>query len=183
MLSGLGADVVDADQVSRDLVGPGAPLLREIADAWGHDLIREDGSLDRAALAGRVFGRPEEVARLNALTHPPIMAEMRRRIETSDAEVAVLMAPLLLEAGGDADVDEIWVVAADPARRVRRVMERDAATETDALRRIAAQLDEEERLRRADVVIRNEGSVEAVRAQVESALRDARRRMDRGNGR
>lgn len=182
LLSDMGAEVIDADQVSRDLVQPGSALLEAMAAAWGADVLRPDGSLDRAVLAGRVFGRPAEVARLNALTHPPIMAEMCRRVEASDADVAVMMAPLLLEAGGADDVDEIWVVAADPALRIQRIVERDAATEEDARRRIAAQLDEDERLRRADVVIRNEGSLESLRAQAEARMREVRRRIERGHG-
>ncbi|MBM3461188.1 MAG: dephospho-CoA kinase, partial [Armatimonadetes bacterium] len=154
----LGASIVDADVVSRELMGPGSEILREIASAWGADVLRGDGSLNRPLLAERVFGQPEQVARLNAITHPPIMREMSRRVEAAPTPVAVLMAPLLLEAGGEDDVDEVWVVDAPPGLRVQRVMARDGATEAQALQRIGAQMDDETRKARADVVISNVGT-------------------------
>lgn len=152
-----GADVVDADEVSRFLTKPGSPLLLQMAEAWGADIIGADGELDRALLAQRVFGNPQEVERLNRMSHPPIMREIRSRLRQSNAKVAVLMAPLLLEAGGINLVDELWVVVANPRVRILRAMERDKCSAEEAQARIDAQLSDHERVRLARVIIPNEG--------------------------
>lgn len=157
LLAQWGATVLDADQISRDLVAPGQPLLAAVCDAWGQDLLAPDGSLQRAMLASKVFGSPQELARLNALCHPPIMQEMERRAREATSSVVVLMAPLLLEAGG-AQVDETWVMSCSPKVRVQRVMQRDGLDEQAVIARLQGQFDEATRVAAADVVIPNEGT-------------------------
>lgn len=169
MLSRRGAAVVDADRVSRDLVAPGSPLLAKIVEAWGEGVLSPDGSLDRKALSSRVFGDTEAVGRLNALTHPAILAEMARRAEASGEAVAVFMAPLLFEAGGEGLVDEVWVVTADEGERVRRILARDGLSETEARARIAAQVAPAQARARADVVIENDGDLVETERQVDEA--------------
>lgn len=162
-----GARIIDADRVSRDLVQPGSLLLFRLEELWGEDILDSEGCLDRARLAARVFGHPEEVARLNALMHPAILREIRLRLAESSEGVTVLMAPLLFEAGADALVDEVWVVRASPPLRLERLRRRDGLTEEQGRLRLAAQLDEDERLARADVIIDNEGDLASLRRQVE----------------
>ncbi|NDD30862.1 MAG: dephospho-CoA kinase [Proteobacteria bacterium] len=169
MLSRRGAAVVDADRVSRDLVAPGSPLLAKIVEAWGEGVLSPDGSLDRKALSSRVFGDTEAVGRLNALTHPAILAEMARRAEASGESVAVFMAPLLFEAGGEGLVDEVWVVTADEGERVRRILARDGLSETEARARIAVQVSPAQARARADVVIENDGDLVETERQVDEA--------------
>lgn len=171
-----GASLVDADIVSRDLVAPGAPLVAAIAAQWGADVLTASGALDRKALAARVFGNPEAVRRLNALTHPAILAEMGRRAETADSALVVFMAPLLFEAGGEGMVDEVWVVTADDEVRVRRTMARDGVSESEARARMAAQVAPSDACARADVVIENNGDLAHTEAQVEQAWRAAQAR-------
>jgi dephospho-CoA kinase len=169
MLARRGAAVVDADRVSRDLVAPGSPMLGAMVAAWGPDILDASGALDRKVMAARVFGRDEEVQRLNAITHPAILAEMRKRVETAPEPFVVFMAPLLFEAGGDGMVDEVWVVRADEDVRVQRVLARDGLTEAQARARISAQWRPEESVRRAHVVIENNGDPRETEAQVGEA--------------
>lgn len=169
MLVRRGAALVDADQVSRDLVVPGAPLLARLVQEWGSGILTDGGALDRKALAARVFGDDPAVRRLNALTHPAILAEMRRRAMSAASPVVVFMAPLLFEAGGQALVDEVWVVCADDDVRVRRTMKRDGVREDEARARMAAQVSPTDARARADVVIENNTDLTATEAQVEEA--------------
>lgn len=169
MLRARGAAVVDADVVSRDLVAPGSPMLARLAEAFGPDVINAQGGLDRKAMAARVFGREDAVRRLNAITHPAILEEMRQRAQRETTEAVVFMAPLLFEAGGEKLVDEVWVVTADEAVRVARILARDAIPEADARARIAAQIDPAESRRRADVVIENNDDLSATEAAVDRA--------------
>ena len=167
-LEAWGATIVDADVISRELMLPGSQLLGQLVDAWGDDILQPDGTLHRAALAAKVFGRPEQVQRLNVLAHPPIMREMECRAAAAQTSVVVLMAPLLLEAGGGA-VDEVWAVTCAPAIRQARVVARDQVSMDDVSRRMAAQIDDAERAAQAQVLIPNEGSLEELRTVVRCA--------------
>jgi dephospho-CoA kinase len=166
-----GAVIIDGDEVARALMGPGSPLLRKVAEAFGDEVIRPDGSLDRRRLSGMVFGNPEAVARLNALAHPPIMAEIARRLrEMADAcetRVVCVVAPLLLEVGGRHMVQRLLVMWAEVDERVRRVMARDGVSEGEVRQRIAAQMPAEEQLAGADWVIDTGAGMEATRRQLE----------------
>lgn len=169
MLAARGATVVDADLVSRDLVQPGMPLLARLAETWGADIVDAQGALNRALLASRVFGRDDEVKRLNAITHPAILAEMEHRADAAATGVVVFMAPLLLEADGGRLVDEVWLVTAPEDLRVARILRRDAITETEARARIAAQMKAQESARQAQVVIDNAGDLVTTEGSVEAA--------------
>lgn len=152
-----GASILDADAVARELMGPGSAVLWEVAAAFGPEVLRPDGSLDRRKLSDLVFGDPQAVARLNALTHPPIMAEIQRRLQELAREggtaVACVVAPLLLEAGGRKLVDRLLVMVANEEERVRRVMARDGLSESEVRRRMAAQLSPGEQVKGADWVV------------------------------
>jgi dephospho-CoA kinase len=170
-LERLGAVLVDADQVSRELMVPGSPVYQAVLEAFGPEILAPDGSIDRAALGRRVFSSPEDLERLNRLTHPPIWEELRRRTaELSRTHpVVVLVAPLLLEHGGERYVDQVWVVACPEEQQVARLMARDGFSFEEATRRIAAQMPTSQKVARADVVIHNDGSLEELRARVEAA--------------
>lgn len=176
MLVELGALVIDADAIVHELQAPGQPLLQEIARAFGPGILRPDGSLDRAALGDVVFRDPGARSRLGALTHPPVIAEMRRRAEAAQArgaEVVVLDIPLLFEgkkAGtGSAvafDFDLTVLVYAPPALQVERQIARNGYARDEAERRVAAQMPIEEKKALADRVIDNSGSLEETFRQV-----------------
>lgn len=185
-----GAEILDADEVARELTAPGMPLVREIAAAFGAEFLRPDGSLDRGRLARFVFSDRAQVARLNAITHPPILAEMRRRLELlrgspRPPRVVCVVAPLLLEARdtlGEAalPVDRLLVITAAEEERVRRVMARDGLSEEEVRARIAAQMRPEEQTRRADWVVDTTAGREAARKQLEQVWQEIARLAEDG---
>lgn len=166
-----GAALVDADQVSRELTRPGSPVLAKLVEAFGPDILQSDGLLDRKGLAGRVFGDPRALERLNQITHPAIWKEIHHQLgELSQTHpVVVLVAPLLLEHGGERYVDQVWVVHVRPEVQLERLMRRDGLSAEQAEARRSAQISASERLQRADVVIDNSGSPEETVRQIESS--------------
>lgn len=171
-LKALGAVVIDADQVARDVVEPGTPALREIVRTFGESILNDDGTLDRKKLGAVVFANPDARARLNGITHPRIEEaiarekEKYRNLHGADNTVLVIEAPLLLEAGLDRDMDEIWVVGIDEEVQVKRLAERDNVLLDEARRRIASQLPQAEKLKAATRVIDNSGSRAETEKQV-----------------
>ena len=174
MLARLGAAVIDADRIVHELQAPGTPLLRQIVAAFGEEVLRPDGSLDRARLGRRVFANPEARQRLNGLVHPAVGAEMARRLEAArqaGARLVVLDIPLLLESrtrGGGAGrlVEEVIVVYAPASLQIERQMARDGSTREEAQARVRAQMPIEEKRRLADHVIDNSGSLKETQRQV-----------------
>ncbi|GAB2838530.1 dephospho-CoA kinase [Microbacterium insulae] len=171
-----GAVVVDADQIVRDVQQPGSPVLADLADAFGADILRADGSLDRAALGTRAFGDDDAVARLNAIVHPAVRIESAERFAAAFAAdpeaVVVYDVPLLVEARVD-DPWELIVVAHAPADvRRHRLVELRGLSEADAAARLASQVSDEARLAVADVVIDTAGSLEETHRQVDELWRD-----------
>lgn len=152
-----GAVVVDADAIVRDVQREGSPVLQALAAEFGGDILRADGTLDRAALADRTFGDPAAVARLNAIVHPAVRAESARRFAEAFAAdpraVVVYDVPLLAEARSDDPWDLIVVAHAPADVRRRRLIDLRGFTESDASARIAAQVPDDVRLALADVVV------------------------------
>jgi dephospho-CoA kinase len=169
----LGVPVIDADRVAREVVEPGEPALDEIAASLGADLVRPDGTLDRARLRERVFADPDARRRLEAILHPRIRTRMREslaRIPTG-TPYAVCVIPLLFETGQRDLVDRVLVVEAAEPVRVGRVTGRDGVTEAQVRRILAAQCPTEVRAAGADDLIVNEGSESELAAKV-SALHE-----------
>jgi dephospho-CoA kinase len=139
--------------------------------AFGPDLLREDGSLDRRKLSRAVFGDSQAVARLNALTHPPIKLEIQRRLGELASEegeqLVCVVAPLMLEAGCEELVDRLLVVVAEERERVRRVAGRDGLTEGEVRQRMAAQLPPADQCREADWVVDTTPGREDARRQLD----------------
>lgn len=170
-LAAKGAVVVDADAIVREVQAPGTPVLDGIAAEFGPEVLRADGSLDRAALGARVFGHPDRLAALNALVHPAVRAESVRRFRAAlDADpeaVVVYDVPLLAEARAGDEWDLVVVAHAPAAVRVRRLVETRGMSEDDARARIASQISDDERLALADVVIDTAADLDATRRQVD----------------
>ncbi|WP_297004995.1 dephospho-CoA kinase [uncultured Corynebacterium sp.] len=168
-LSELGATIVDADLIAREVVEPGEPALAELGEAFT-GVIRADGTLDRAELARQAFATGEGTATLNAITHPRIHERTLRQFEdarAAGAPVLVYDMPLLIENGQTDMVDVVLVVDAPDDLRIRRLVEQRGLDEADARRRIAAQIDRETRLAAADVVLDNSGDVASLVSQVD----------------
>jgi len=169
MLAARGIPVVDADQVAREVVEPGRPALVEI-DARFPGVLRPDGSLDRKALAGRVFASERDRRDLEAIVHPRIAEEVATRMSALAAaghRVAVYEAALIVENGLQHGLDGLIVVTAPVAAQIARLRLRDRMSENEARARIAAQLPAEEKAREATVVIDNAGSESDLAASVE----------------
>jgi dephospho-CoA kinase len=166
-----GAAIIDADEIARELAQPGSQMVADIALEFGRSVLRQDGSLDRRELARMVFGDPDAVARLNAIAHPPIRAEVERRIASlvreNTAGVVCLVAPLLLEAGLGDTVDRLLVMTADEGTRVRRVVARDGVSEDEVRARMAAQMPPGEQVGRADWVVDGTGGREEALRQLD----------------
>lgn len=167
-----GAVVVDADQVVRDVQAAGSPVLQQMADVFGVDILLPDGSLDRASLGARVFGDTDALKRLNAIVHPAVRAESKRRMDEALGQdpqpVVVYDVPLLVEARVD-DPWELIVVAHAPTElRLRRLVELRGMDESAAQDRIDAQVSEEKRLAIADVVIDTASTLDHTRDQVDA---------------
>jgi len=173
MFANLGAEVIDADQLAREVVEPGQPALEEIATAFGSDVLMPDGRLDRGKLGRIIFADPVARARLNAITHPRIQermaAEMARR--GSRPGLLIVDIPLLYENDRASTVEAVIVVWVDLKTQLRRLNERDGLTADEARQRIAAQMPLDEKRARADLVVDNSGSRENTRRQVEAIYR------------
>jgi dephospho-CoA kinase len=173
MLTQLGADVIDADRIAREVVEPGQPALKEIATAFGTDILLPDGRLDRGKLARIIFADPVARGTLNAITHPRIRERMDAEISArrSRAGVLVVDIPLLYENDRTRAVETVIVVWVDLKTQLRRLQERDGLSVEEARQRIAAQMPLDEKRAGADVVIDNSGSREKTRRQVEAVYR------------
>jgi dephospho-CoA kinase len=172
MLAARGIPVVDADHVAREVVEPGRPALRDIASRFP-DAVRPDGSLDRKALAARVFANPEEREALNAIVHPRIAEEVAGRmagLAAAGETVAVYEAALIVENGLQDNLDGLIVVSAPAEAQIERLRRRDGMTEEEARARIAAQLPTAEKARQATVVLENAGSEAELLAMVDGLV-------------
>ena len=171
VLRRLGADVIEADAVARELVAPGSRVLDEIVDAFGSDVLRPDGTLDRPRLGRRAFSDPALLARLNGITHPPLIDALMERVESTERRrrrgVVVVDAALL----ADWDVldlfDVVVAVTAPPEVRLSRTIA-GGLSEDEARARAAAQTEEADLAAMADVVIENAGTLE----DLERAVRE-----------
>jgi len=163
-----GAKVFYADLEAKRLMQEDDAVRSQIVDAFGTSAYREDGSLDRAYLADRVFGDPDEVQRLNAIVHPAVFRAFKDAVDRAEAEDVRLLvheAALLFEAGGDAHVDLTCAVVAPDADRIARVTERDDVSEGQVRARMKHQLSQQELRDRADYVIENDGSLDDLRSK------------------
>ena len=175
-----GWELVDADQIARDIVEPGQPALTELAQAFGEDILQEDGSLDRRLLASRAFSSREKTAVLNSITHPRINEETQARFDAArqaGADFVVYDMPLLVDKGLHKDMDATIVVDVDAEQRVRRLVAYRGLDEEDARRRIAAQIPDDVRRAVADFIIDNNGPREALGEQVEGVVEKLRARL------
>lgn len=162
----LGADIIDADKVAHELYEIGQPGYAAVKEAFGDDFFDRDGALDRRALGAYVFTDEEALNTLNAIIHPLVIEEVRRRKKASDKDVVVIDCALLIDAGLEEDVDEIWLVSAENEQKLERILERDKIDPEHAENRLKNQSGEELLKRRADVVIQNNGTPVELKKQI-----------------
>jgi dephospho-CoA kinase len=169
-----GAELIDADQVARDVVVPGKPAYKKIVEHFGDGILDDEGFIDRPALGAIVFADPAKRAVLNELTHPPVIEAIADQLEilTAFDGVVVLDVPLLVEGGVDRGYDAIVVVAAKPETQVQRLVAGRGMSEQEARQRIAAQAPLEDKIAAATHVLWNEGSIEELRDEADRLARE-----------
>ena len=168
-LAELGAVVVDADLIAREIVEPDQPALQELAEVFD-GILNEDGTLNRAELARQAFATEEATAQLNAITHPRIRERTLEQFSAAQAQgtdVVVYDMPLLIENGEYKNMDHVLVVDTADETRIQRLVDHRGIDEADAKRRINAQIDRETRIAHADTVLDNNGTVDELLAQVD----------------
>lgn len=167
----LGATLIDADAIGRDLMQPGQPVFAEVVRVFGQGVLAKNGSLDRATLASLVFADESKREKLNSIIHPAIRVQAQRQRDKAaeklgQSGVIVEDIPLLVETGQANRFDGVIVVEADPAERLRRLVELRGMSEADALARMNAQATDQERRALATWVIDNSGSLAETEEQV-----------------
>lgn len=167
-LAGLGAGVVDADLLSRELTEPGSAALEEMASVFGREILTSDGALDRSALRVRAFADPAMRARLESILHPRIRALMSERVAALSSPYAILVVPLLLETGQDSLVDRVLVVDVPEEVQVQRVQKRSGLPPDEIGRIMSSQIGRAERLAHAHDVIDNSGPSSALGPQIDA---------------
>ncbi len=169
MLREMGAEVIDADEVYRSLVRPGAPLLASIAHRFGNEILDRCGELDRNKLAEIVFTDAGALADLEQLTHPAVLAEIYRQMERSRSPVIVVEAIKLIQSGLARGMDQLWIVTADPEVRVARLRLRNGISTERAQSRVLLGSDPLPARMQPDVLIDTSGDLAATRRDVEKA--------------
>jgi dephospho-CoA kinase len=175
-LADLGAEVIDADLVVHALMEPGESIWSAVREGFGPGVFTPDGRVDRRALATIVFSDPDELLRLEGMSHPAVRVRIMAQVaEAAERGVGtVVVDAIKLFEGGLADhCDEVWVVTCDPAQQLARLMARNGFDEAEARRRIAAQPPQADKVARADVVIDNSGKLEETHARVDAAWQAA----------
>jgi dephospho-CoA kinase len=155
-----GIHVIDADIIARELVKPGQAALKQIVDSFGKDILDDKHQLNRTKLRDIVFNDQESRHKLEAILHPLIRAEMRKRLKTIDAPYCVLAIPLLVETGQTSLVDRVLVIDTDTELQIRRLRRRDGLDDRTIAAMLKAQATREQRLAIADDVISNNGSLD-----------------------
>jgi dephospho-CoA kinase len=174
-----GARLIDADVLARDVVTPRQPALRKIAETFGREMLRPDGTLDRDRLGKMVFGDTKQLEKLNAIVHPYVAVsqeQQSREIAGKDPHAVIVYdAALLIEAGAHTRMDKIIVVTADEQTQLARLRARNHLSTEEALRRIAAQMRLAEKVKVADYVIDGTLPLEHLRKEVQRIYDELKR--------
>jgi len=163
-LKELGAYIIDGDETAHNVIEPHKPAWKDIVAAFGDDILNPDETINRDKMGKIVFSDPEQLTRLNHITHPRIMQSFKddfQRVRAANPDaIVVLEVPLLYETFMERMCDEVWVVWVDHETQLKRLMERNHYSQEEAERRINSQIPLDEKAHRADVVINNQGSIE-----------------------
>ncbi len=183
MFKGLGAEVLDADQIAREAVAVGAPAWVELRRVYGAEFFHENGELNRSKLSQVVFADPEARRRLDGLIHPRVEAELQARVaELARRGVTLVLVevPLLFETGREAAFDRVIVVAAPEADQIRRLRARDHRGEAEIRGILAAQWRLADKVARGDYVVDNGGELSRTEQQVKNIWEDLKNQLDSG---
>ena len=168
----LGAFVIDADQIARDLVAPGKPAWQKIVDAFGDEILSPDRALNRPALAAIVFNNEQKKKVLEGILHPEVFAEEVRVYkaiqEKEPGRVVIVDSPLVIESGNYKNMDRVVVVVADPELQIERVMKRNGLSRREIQLRMDRQLSHDEKLKYADHRLDNDSDLEGLKRNVQA---------------
>ncbi|KHO62135.1 dephospho-CoA kinase [Thermoanaerobacter sp. YS13] len=170
LLKKMGAVVIDADIVSREIMVKGSEAYNKIVEYFGKEILKEDGEIDRKKLGNIVFADRRKLKKLNEITHPIIIERIKEKIEEerkkNQQKAIVLDAALLIEMKLYKMVDEVWLVVVDSKTQIKRIMERDKLSYKDAINRIKSQMPLDEKMKYADFIINNSKDFKAMEKQV-----------------
>lgn len=180
-----GAYLIDADQIARELIQPGSPAWKELLRVFGRTILQKDGTIDRSQLADLVFSNRRKRRLLNDILHPRIRREMEKRareIARKDPKAIIIFdVPLLIETGFHREMDQVVVVTSKEEQQIRRLKKRAGLKEEEARRILSSQWDIEKKIKVADFVIRNEGSLERTRTRVREVFQELKKLLVRKN--
>ncbi|TAE59264.1 MAG: dephospho-CoA kinase [Nostocales cyanobacterium] len=162
--------ILDADIYAREAVSCGSPILTEIAQKYGQEILLADGNLNRAKLGEIIFNQPQEKEWVENIIHPYVRNCFLQEINKSSANTLILVIPLLFEAKLENLVTEIWVVACSETQQKTRLMERNNLTSEQATARINSQLPMSEKIKLADIVLDNSSTLESLLQQIDQAI-------------
>tara|TARA_B110000116_G_C16645748_1_gene494975 strand:+ start:67 stop:654 length:588 start_codon:yes stop_codon:yes gene_type:complete len=162
----LGVDIIDADMSSRRVVERGQPALEDIQDHFGSDILDSENNLDRAKLREIIFQDPKERVWLEELLHPKIAQHIKDQLESSKSPYCVLVSPLLLETEQKSFCSSVLVVDVPEESQISRTSKRDGVSEEQVKSIIATQVNREQRLKQADEIIMNDGSIEELKEKI-----------------
>jgi len=195
MFVALGAYLVQADRIAHSLMSPGAPVYNEVVRHFGRDILDPDGSVNRAKLAEAAFGTgavktASRIEELNRIVHPAVIRSQNEWMHAIGVHhprgVAIVEAALILEAGAGADFDRMVVVTCNPEQRAVRFAARQKvdleSARKEVARRMAAQLPDEEKIKAADFVIDNSGTIESTREQAGRVWQELKQEAETGSG-
>lgn len=171
-LKNLGAKVIEADEIAKEVTAKDSPAYRKIVAHFGAEILAPDGQINRPKLAKIIFSNPSQLKALNEIIHPQVKRVIKNRLESLKKEalkeeVVVVEVPLLIEAGMMGMVDKVAVVVSTPEIRFERLSQK-GLSEKDALERMRSQISDKERLRHADFVILNKGSFATLQEEIEN---------------
>lgn len=168
IFKGWGAQVIDADKIAHQLLKPKTKSYSKIIAAFGRGILKQDKTIARNKLAQIVFPNKNLRIKLNQITHPTIIRRIKNKINTSKEKLIVLDAPLLVEAGLRKSIDRLIVVKIRRKVQIERLLKKTSLTESDILRRIKSQIPLENKVRLADFVIDNSGTIQETSKQVKN---------------
>jgi dephospho-CoA kinase len=169
ILRSLGAHIIDADRLVHRLLAKGQPVYGQVVAAFGAGILRADGEIDRASLGRLVFADADALRRLEAIVHPAVGVLVQEEVAAAPAQVVVVDAIKLIESGLSRRCNAVWVVTATEEQQFTRLTQQRAMSPADARQRLRAQSPQAEKVRQADVVIDNSGTLAGTEAQVRRA--------------
>lgn len=182
MFKEMGATVIDADKIAKDIVGKGKPALKKIVDHFGTDVLNTDGTLNREKMGEKVFRSEKDRQTLNAITHPEIFKEINNLIEKyrgEGKEIIIIEAALIIEREKlKKMIDKLIVVSASKKTQIERLKHRNKYSKHEALKRINSQIPTEEKIKHADFVVNNDADIKDVEKQVKSIWEEIKAHQD-----